>query len=46
MCPSRQLLDGAHSLRKVLQELKPVGMAKRLRHLGKVSIDRLFRSRA
>jgi hypothetical protein len=46
MCPSRQLLDGADPLRKVLQELKPVSMAKRLRYLGKVFIDRLFRSRA
>jgi len=46
MCPSRQFLDGADPLRKVLQELKPVSMAKRLRYLGKVFIDRLFRSQA
>ena len=46
MCPSRQLLDGANPLRKVLQELKPVSVAERLRHLGKVFIDRLFGSRA
>jgi hypothetical protein len=46
MCPSRQLFDGAYPLRKVLQEFKPVSMAERLRHLGKVFIDRLFRSRA
>gem|GEM_PF-6778395 len=44
MCPSRQLLDGAYPLRKVLQQLKPVSMAERLRHLGKVFIDLLFRS--
>jgi len=30
----------------VLQELKPVSMAERLRHVGEVFIDRLFRSGA
>jgi len=46
MRPSRQLLDGAYPLRKVFQEFKPVSMAERLRYLGKILIDRLFRSRA
>ena len=44
MRPSRQLLDGAYPLRKVFQEFKPVSMAERLRYLGKILIDRLFRS--
>jgi hypothetical protein len=46
MRPSRQLLDRPHPLRKVLQEFKPVSMAERLRYLGKILINGLFRSRA
>ena len=42
MRAGRQLLDAAHPLGEVLQQLKPMRMAQCLRHLGEILIDRMF----
>ena len=41
-----QLLNAALALGQMLQQLEPVRMTERLRHLGEAIIDRLFRSGA
>jgi hypothetical protein len=46
MCFGRQPFNRADSLREVLQQLKPVSVAERLRDCRKIFIDRFFWSRA
>jgi hypothetical protein len=46
MRPGGQLLNAAHPLGEMLQQLKPVRMTERLRHSGEILIDRLFWSGA
>ena len=42
---SASSLDAALALRQVLQQLQPLRMAQRLRHVGELLVDRLLRLR-